>query len=170
MAQSVITIDATVGGASTNSYLSLADAEILIHQRPFHTAWDKINDDDEKKAALIWATMILSHRTWLGSIVSDAQKQAHPRSGLYDFDGRLYADDEYPEWLTLACSELAYYLATEDRLNDSGTEGYSEIKVASIMVKIDKADRSQVIPDFILTAIRPWLERGAMYNAQVKRV
>lgn len=170
MAQSVITIDATIGGADTNSFLTLAEAETLIHQRPFHDAWDEINDDDEKKAALIWATTILSHKSWKGFIVSSDQKQAFPRDGLYDFDGRLYSSAVYPEWLKLACSELAFYVATEDRLSDTGTEGFSEIKVASIQVKIDKYDRPSRIPDYITNAIRPWLDMAAQFNATVNRV
>lgn len=170
MAQTVITIDATIGGADTNSYLSLVDANDLIHQRPFHSNWDSITDDDEKNAALVWATRMLSHYEWKGSIASQDQKQAWPRSGIYDKDGRAQLITTYPEWLTTAFSELAFYIATEDRLSDSGTEGFSKIKIGSIDLTIDKTDRTGLIPDYILDDIRPWLKSSKQFNASVVRV
>jgi len=170
MPQSVIVIDATIGGTDTNSYLSLADANTLIHQRPFHSAWDDITDDDEKNAALVWATRILSSYSWKGSIASQTQKQSWPRSGIYDKDGRSQSSSTYPEWLEIVCSELAFYVATEDRLADTGTEGFSEIKIGSIALKIDKHDRTEIIPDFLLDAIRPWLVSSKQHSASVVRV
>jgi len=170
MAQSVITLDVTISGTDTNSYLSLADAEVLLHERPFHGDWDKITEEDEKKAALIWATRILSHMQWKGYPTDIDQKQAFPRTGIYDLDQRDYPDDEYPDWLTVATSEIAFYIATDDRLSESGTEGFSEIKVASISVKIDKMDRSGLIPEYIMDAMRPWLQFSAKFNAEVLRV
>jgi len=170
MAQATITIDATIGGADTNSYLSLADADNLIHQRPFHSAWDSITDDEEKNAALVWATRILSGYSWKGYIASQTQKQAWPRSGIYDKDGRAQSSLTYPEWLEIACSELAFNVATEDRLADSGTEGFSEIKVGSIALKIDKSDRVDQTPDYIIDGFRSWLKSAKQNNASVVRV
>ena len=118
MTQTAITIDATVGGTDTNSYLTLIECDDLIHARPFHSKWDLITDDEEKNAALVWATRLLSDFTWTGLIASQTQKQAWPRSSVYDNDGREYLSTVYPEFLTVACSELAYYIATEARLAD----------------------------------------------------
>lgn len=170
MSQTAITIDATVGGASSNSFLTLADANTLIHARPFHSDWDDITDDDVKNASLVWATRTLSRYRWKGNIVDTDQALPFPRSGLYDHDDRQYADDEIPEWLEFACSELAFIIATEDRTVDSGTEGYSEIKVASIAVKIDKYDRPAEVPDIVYDYFKQWVYQGARYNAEVQRV
>ena len=170
MSESAVTIDATVGGASSNSFLTLAAAELLIHSRPFHSAWDDITVDDQKESALIHATRILNRYRWQGIIASTAQMLAFPRSSLYDYDGREYAADAIPAWLEEATAELAFIMATEDRLSDTGTEGFSEIKVASIEVKVDKYDRPDDVPDRVLDIIKPYIKQGAAYNAGVTRV
>jgi len=159
MAQSIIVIDATVGGASTNSYLSLEEMEDIIHQRPFHGAWDKINKDDEKKAALVWATRILSHLKWDGLITYEDQAQAFPRSGLYDFNHREYLKTAYPEWIKIACSELTFINATKDILADSDTVGFKAIKVGSLSMTIDTEYKQDLIPTYIMDAIAPWLSQ-----------
>ena len=163
MAQSIIVIDATVGGVSTNSFLSFERMEEIIHQRPFHDDWDKINDDDKKKAAMVWATLILSHRKWDGLIASDTQALPFPRSGLYDFNGREYASDSYPNWLEVATSELAFTAGTKDLLSDPDTIGFKSLKLGSLALTIDTEYKKEIIPDYINDAILPWLssEYGA---------
>ena len=158
----IIVIDATIGGTDTNSYLSLARAEELIHARPFHSDWDAITDEDEKNAALVWATRILSHRDWVGVLAAQTQKQAWPRTGTYDLDGREYASDAYPEWLEVSCAELALIMIISDRLGDSGTEGFSKIKIDTLEFEIDPNDRVEVIPDYILDAISMWLSNSSL--------
>ena len=157
MAQSVIVIDATVGGAATNSILTLAETDMYIHQRPFHAAYDVISDDDTKHAAMLWATRILNHYGWKGAIASQAQSLAWPRTGVYDKDDREQASDNYPEWLKVACAELTFFLLTEDRLSDTGTEGFKNISVGAISLEVDKYDRPDWIPNFIIRAISPWI-------------
>lgn len=160
----IIIIDATIGGTDTNSYISLVRAEELIHARPFHDEWDAITDEDIKNAALVWATRILSHRSWLGEIASDTQKQAWPRTGTYDLDGRKYASDAYPEWLEVACAELAFIMIASDRLGDAGTEGFSKIKIDKLEFEINPDDRVEVIPDYILDAISIWFDEPVGFS------
>lgn len=163
MAQSVIVIDATISGANSNSFIDLAAMETLIHQRPFHSAWDKINNDDEKKAALIWATTILSHLKWDGLLTSSDQALAFPRSGLYDYNSRQYDENAHPNWLVLAFVELTFVAATKDILSDSDTAGLKGVKLGSLALTIDTEYKQEVIPTYIMDAIKPWLstEYGA---------
>ena len=160
MPQSVIVIDATIGGVSTNSYLSLADFELLIHQRPFHSAWDKINDDDVKKAALIWGTTILSNLQYKGAPTSSTQKLPWPRTGIYDYDGREYDSDSYPDWFITAFVEVVFNAAINNTLSDTGLEGISELKIGPISIKTDPSDRPDIIPGYILENIKFWLKGG----------
>ena len=170
MAQEPIVIDATVGGADSNSFLTLAELDALVHARPFHAEYDSITDDEVKHAALIWATRTLCSYRWQGLIVSTDQKLSFPRSDLYDLESRVYASDALPDWLKFACSELAFIFATEDRTKDSGTEGFSEIKVASISLKIDKSDRPKDVPDTVFSIFSYWVKQGSQFNAAVNRV
>lgn len=161
MAQSVIVIDATIGGAASNSFITLAEANEYNHARPFHVKWDRITDDDEKNAALVWSSRILSHYKWKGVIASQTQALTWPRANTYDKDNREYASDALPEWLKVSCAELAFYLATEDRLGDTGTEGFSSIKIAEITLAINPDDRPSWIPNYIIDAISPWLDEAS---------
>jgi len=158
MAQPSIVIDATIGGVSTNSILTLAETEELIHQHPFHDQWDTISDDDIKHAAMIWATRIMNHYGWKGVIASQTQALSWPRTEVYDKDNREYASDSYPEWLRVATAELTFFIAIEDRLTDTGTEGFKKIKIGPIDLEIDKYDRPDWIPNYILRAISPWFD------------
>ncbi len=76
---------------------------------------------------------------------------------------------DYPEFIKVACAELAFTMATEDRLADSGTEGFSDIKVGPIAVKIDKYDRAADVPDAIYSMFKQWVSLGAAYNTTVLR-
>lgn len=170
MTWETITLDNTISGASSNSILTLAECDSLIHSRPFHSAWDDITSDDEKKASILWATRKLSEYSWKGYLVDLTQALPFPRTGMFDNDGREVTSTDYPEWLKVACSELAYFMATEDRLSDSGTEGFSEIKVASLAVKIDKHDRAKDVPDAVYNMFKQWVATDTAFNANVLRV
>lgn len=158
MADEPVALDTEIGGATTNSFITLVEADAYIHARPFHDAWDNAQlTDDRKRAALVWATRILSQFGWKGTYVSDTQALPWPRDGVYDLDGRAYSITAYPEWLKVATSELALALITSDRLGDSGTEGFSSIKLGSMTLNVDPKDRASWIPEYIMKAIRPWL-------------
>ena len=92
MAEEPVVINAEVGGETTNSYLTLAEAEAYIHARPFHDAWDVASlTDNQKNAALIWSTRILSHFSRAGTYVTETQALPWPRDGVYDKDGSAYS-------------------------------------------------------------------------------
>jgi len=172
MADEVVTLDTVIGGATTNSYITLVEADAYIHARPFHDAWDAATlVDDKKNAALVWATRILSHYEWTGTYVSEDQALPWPRDGVYDKDGRAYLTTAYPEWLKVATAELALAMITSDRLGDSGTEGFSKIKLGSMTLDVDPSDRSSWVPDYIVKAISHWFKYGSGgFNRPIVRV
>lgn len=169
MTWTTITIDATVGGASSNSFITLARANELIHARPNHDAWDSITDDEEKNAALVWATRILDAYKWLGYIASSDQALSFPRTGLYDNHGREFAGDAIPEWLEVATAELAFSVATDDRLTDNSIDGVSRVKIGSFEVQ-SATDISARVPSRVRTLFAPYLYASAKFNAGVRRV
>ena len=100
-----ITITATVGSASANSYLTLSDANAIIEGLVLDddvTAWDN-STTDNKNRALFTATQRIDRERFLGARVADTQALQWPRSGvrkpdtytnLYglSFPNRLVAD------------------------------------------------------------------------------
>jgi len=174
MAQSVITIIATAGAVDANSYLTLAEMETIIHQRPHHDSWDALvgsSADDIKKAALIWATRILDTLNWKGIRASETQALRWPREGVYYYDDLLLDETSIPEHLKVATSELAFNLNADDRLSDSGTEGFKSIQVGSIKLDIDKLDRKILIPKYIMNGISELLNgSNTSLNAAISSV
>src|SRR5690349_2139070 len=76
------TIDATAGGAASNSYATLQDAADYHDTHPYSSVWDDA-DDDQKTRALITATRMLDDWfEWKGAISTTTQALLWPRSGV----------------------------------------------------------------------------------------
>jgi DnaT-like ssDNA binding protein len=102
------TIDDTVAGATANSYIDVADADIYFDARLNTTAWD---DSFDQEAALIQACTILDQQDFIGVVSSDTQALKWPR---YADDGtsliRNYAITSIPTPIRNAQCEIALWL------------------------------------------------------------
>ena len=79
-----ISIDATVGGASANSYITLADANAIIEGLVADddvAAWDGSNTDN-KNRALFTAAIRVDRERFLGARVTNTQALQWPRQGV----------------------------------------------------------------------------------------
>lgn len=67
--------DASVGGANSNSYRTVADADIYFASRPYSTLWTNIltNVQSTKESFLMWATRLVDAK-----IKSDFDDKAFP--------------------------------------------------------------------------------------------
>lgn len=93
-------IDATVGGASANSYATLAEAEAYFGSRLFTDTWDDLSEAN-KEAALIWATRVIE-----GKISEDWTKKSLPNDATIRVLSNLKADSEcYLVWTGRPASE-----------------------------------------------------------------
>ena len=147
-----ITIDATVGGASANSYLTLNDANDLIDgliQNDDVTAWASATDD-QKNRALYTAAQRIDRERFLGARATDTQSLQWPRTGVRKPDTYIntysvgfpfrittdyFTDTEIPDQVKKAQAELAVYLNNnKDGLGLSGLEDYKNVKIGSLDV------------------------------------
>lgn len=103
-----ITIDTTLGGATTNSYVVVATADAYLEARlNASTAW---TGDEAKKAALVEAFRELNVLEFQGQRVTDTQAAQWPRQWAPDPDssvGWYYATDVIPQRIKDAQCELA---------------------------------------------------------------
>lgn len=83
-----VTIDATVGGANANSYVTLAQAETYLEARLNISAWTAATTDT-KNRALVEAQRTLSPLPWAGSRSTDTQALAWPRQYVANPDAPL---------------------------------------------------------------------------------
>jgi hypothetical protein len=105
-----VTIDATVGGASANSFALLAAASAYAEGKfPAPTTWTAASDDD-KNRALVSATRWLSSLEWVGAQVDTTQALAWPRQEApnpVDPNGFDYETTVIPQPIVDATCELA---------------------------------------------------------------
>ena len=183
-----ISIVATVGSASANSYVTLTEAQAFIDgqvESDDVVAWGN-STDDQKNRALFTSTQRIDREKFLGARVSDTQALEWPRSGvrkpdtytnLYglSFPNRLvadyYLDTEIPDRVKHAQIVLAVYLNNnKDGIGLSGLEDFAAVSIGNINVTprfygAVGIDRIPPIVDHYLKGIRI----GGRANLSIKR-
>ena len=147
-----ITIDATVGGASANSYITLSDANAIIEGLVADddvAAWDGSNTDN-KNRALFTAAIRVDRERFLGARVTNTQALQWPRQGVRKPDTYIntysigfpfristdyFAETEIPEQVQKAQVILAVYLNNNrNGLGLGGLEDFKNVKIGNIDV------------------------------------
>ena len=183
-----ISITATVGSATANSYVTLTEAQAFIDgltESDDVTAWAS-STDDQKNRALFTSTQRIDREKFLGARVDDTQALEWPRSGvrkpdtytnLYglSFPNRLvadyYLDTEIPDRVKNAQVILAVYLNNNrNGLELSGLEDFATVSIGNINATprfygAVGIDRIPPIVDHYLMGIRI----GGRANLQIKR-
>lgn len=162
------TIDATLSGANSNSYITLADAEIYFSERLHTTTWDSATED-QKNRALIMATKRIDQEEFYGDRSTSTQKLKFPRNNLGYLDGVLL-DGTIPTILKEAQCELSIHLLSVDISKPGVTsDSYSEIKIASITIKpsIDSGDNSSTsnstLPPYVVSLLSEISRSSSMF-------
>lgn len=174
-----ISITATVGSASANSYLTLADAQAIIDglvEDDDVAAWATATTD-QKNRALFTATQRIDRERFLGARATDTQALQWPRTGVRKPDTYIntyavgfpfrittdyYTDSEIPDRIKYAQVVLAVYLNNnKDGLALSGLEDYQSVSIGSISVTTagsssaaTGADRVPPLYERFLTGLR----------------
>jgi hypothetical protein len=162
-----ITIDATIGGASANSYQTLADAQLIVDgmvQDADVTAWAAATTD-AKNRALYTATQRLDRERFIGARSTDTQALQWPRTGVRKPDTYIntyavgfpfrittdyYTDTEIPDQIKKAQVMLAVYLNNNvDGLGLTGLEDFKNVKVGSLDVTPAQSMGADKIPPLV---------------------
>jgi len=155
-----VVIDATIGGESANSYITLVDAESYFEERmPAASNWLATVSDDDKNRALVTATRLLDKMVvWDGLAASDTQALLWPRLELYDAKGVEIEDDAIPVEIGYAVCELADSLLGTDRTDDLTTQGIEGMDVGDIGIKFSSSAPPQrrVLPELVWEFVRLW--------------
>ncbi len=128
-------LDATVGSATANSYVTLEEAIEYFSHRSHASGWE---DLDNQENALITATSVIDwYITWKGVRVNGTQALDWPRSSVYDKAGELYSEDVIPIDVKTAVFEYLLSSLTLDRTADGSLAGLAEVRAGSLMLKTD---------------------------------
>ena len=161
-------IDSTIGGASSNSFISVADADTYMTSRIYQTDWDSATNDT-KERALVTATSHINNLPWLGTKKTQTQSLEFPRSSMYDRNGYFVTSTAIPGFVENATCELAFSLVKSDRISDTGTEGFSSMKVGPLQLSSNPKDRKEVIPEYVIDMVRYYLSGYGTGMVNVKR-
>lgn len=156
------TVDATVGGASSNSYVTVATGDTYFDERLQSAAWTGESDADKKSRAVIEATRWVDHHHFEGEKTTEGQALKWPRIMATDDDGNEFDSDAIPVIVQHATFELALYLlgqddSSADPLAPSGLEGFLNVQIGPLDVTPRHGRRAGTIPDHIRTLLRPVL-------------
>ena len=144
-----MSVDAALGGASSDSYVSNADVDAYWLARN-NSAWGAASSD-EHDAALREATQYLDGKyDWVGYIKSTDQSLNWPRSDAYDDQGRNVSDI-IPTKVEQACSELALQALSGTLVDPSSDRGgkTKREKVGDIEVEYFSNASSQKTYSFV---------------------
>ena len=152
-----VTIVATAGSATANSYITLDAANDYVEAMISSTDVSKwsTGTDDTRNRALAAATQRLDRERFLGARATDTQALQWPRTGVrkpdtyvntyaagfpFRISDDYFTDEEIPDQVKRAQIELAVYLHNNtDGISLSGLNDYKRVKIGSIDVTPDKA-------------------------------
>lgn len=147
----------TASGTSSNSYVSVSEADVYFGERLNATAWTAASTDD-KERALIMATRRIDQERFLGWKTVEQAALKWPRDGVYDDDGDDYDSSVVPDIVKQATYELALKLladGTSDYVLPTGLEEFRRAKVGSLEVERDPTFRAGELPDNVRRLLRP---------------
>lgn len=169
-------IDATVGGANSNSFETLVEAQAYFDTRLPLTGWDNA---DDQNVLLIMGTRVLSaiarpmrnlvkpsngqaayyvtRPQWTGAPATTTQKLPWPRTGMYDANGNAIASTVIPQDLKDALSELAGQLGSTDSTLDNAVivQGLTSVKAGSVALTFKDMIDQHVLPDMVWNLMPP---------------
>ena len=159
----------TVAGESSNAYVSLEESN-SYHETKLHNPEWLLATEEDKQAAIIWATRLLDSRVSFVGYKYDPQNRPYeagtrypvpalewPRSEAYDSNGYWIDYRLVPREVKNATSELAYLLIKEDRTaarSDPSITGLKTVKIGPLAIAVDKTDRNVDIPESVIGLLK----------------
>lgn len=151
----------TVGGSTSNSFVSLADAQSFHNLNLGSDAWFAAEEGDQVRA-LVKAARRLNQENWLGSRVTDTQALSWPRNGAEKVDNRtnyyggyyctnLYSDTEIPQQIKDAQCLLA--LAYLDGFADGEGDSIQSWQADDVSITYRQARPDGLLPSEVTRLI-----------------
>jgi len=148
-------LDAEIGSATANSYVTTEEADAYFTDRMHSSSWDSVSDQDP---FLISASQMLDwYTTWKGYKYTSEQSMQWPRAEAIRPDGRTIENNVIPPEVKTAVFELAFSSIESDRTTDDPLAGIGQLKAGSLMIKAGAEKPNQtnakVIPSHVSNII-----------------
>ena len=152
------TITATLKGETSNSYVTLAEANTYFETAPEESTWDD-KTDDHMTRALISACRWIDSLNFLGDRCDNDQALKWPRNN-HHVDNVELVCTAIPKGIKYAQYELARALAndTDAITGNKGTDGvYEAVKLGEMEVKYNTESQSVGMVNNVFD-VYPWLQ------------
>lgn len=153
-----LVIDATVGGAASNSYVTLAEAEAYFLTRLNVDSWT--GTDDIKNRAISQASLRIDFEEFEGERYTTTQALKWPRTEM-TIDNKTYPVDEIPVAIKNATYELALYMLGKDMTAANTNDAYDSVKLGPLEVDFNTVQPSNnELPPYVLDYLTPFLDNN----------
>jgi hypothetical protein len=132
-----VVITATVGSASANSFVTLAEAATYMEGRLNSDSWDDAVTDSQNRALVEATREISSQNGWVGNRVDDTQSLSWPREWAPDPDsssGWYYENTEVPQRVKDATMELAFQFLVAGTTDIAALDSTLNVRVKTVDV------------------------------------
>mgnify|MGYP003590976210 CR=1 FL=1 len=166
-------LDATLGGASANSYVTVAEADAYFATSFGRTPWGSASAAN-KEIVLIESTRLLDLLvSWKGYVKSDTQALRWPRTYVPNINGRYLesyiSDSIVPKDVKNAVFELAYSLLSNGGFQASENE-LAKVKVGPVSIDFSDTVKSNGLPKMVRDMIARWGEYTVVSSNSVHTV
>jgi len=153
----VSTLITTAGAANANAYCDLAFAEqYQLDRPPVGTTWANMTDD-QKTAAILWATVLMDAMwDWTGWVTTSTQALLWPRQGMLKRNLWDYVPDNViPIELQRATAEYARQLQLSDLAGNSDieTQGITSLRAGPVSFTFKEGVVAKPVPDIVFNLI-----------------
>lgn len=162
-----MSFDATPGGSSSDTYVTLEEAKDYFKTRLHSDLWVSFVN---KKAALITATRLLERWVkWQGTKTTETQALHWPADGAVDRDGYYVPNHIIPVAVKEATCEMAYAMLEEDLTATDDMAGYHSLKVGSLHIVSDSKTKAKTIPESVWKAVAEYGKQPSVSQVRVVR-
>lgn len=125
-----MTLDTTIGGASSDSYGTLADYQAYLAKVGYAGSGDDTTDEQHLRRAVMYLDRSYS---WVGTKVEADQALQWPRNISYDIQGFPVPSTAIPQAIIDAQFEMAYLI-------QGGADPFATISDGAVQAKREKVD------------------------------
>lgn len=135
-----VTVDATVGGASANSYSEVAEVDVYAERTVWNANWSA-KSASEKAQLVVRATEAIDRLRYRGRPATDTQSLQFPRFDTYKPSGALWSTTAIPQPVKNAHMMVAAWLAsfaeTVDPFKPSADANVKSRKHVDVMGEVE---------------------------------
>ena len=169
------TLDATVSGASANSYQDRAAAAAILDNLSGFTAFAATTTTEQDRALISAANDLDTLIAWDLSLVgyepaSVAQMRFFPRIGTYDQHGNVLASTAIPWFVLQAHAMQANARLVADRTADTA-RGIRRVKAGEVEVEMDSVATGvrRTVSDAVREFLARWMASDNFLTAKIAR-